>query len=243
MARVDNITKGIYRLSTQATDVPITINQFLIEGENPTLIHTGTYPMYEEIRKAVSEVLDPARLKYIVVPHFEADECGGMGRFIQEAKGATLVCSDAGVMLNLSGWDYSGPVQGVRDGDVLDLGERRLRFLETPHVHHWDSMMVMEETTHSLFPADLFLQPGEQPAIVTEDLSQAMCQMYREVGIFAAAEPVIRVVDRLEKMDFNWIHPMHGGSLPKEAIAPYIKALREEPFAFDGKMFGRALPS
>ena len=112
---------------------------------------------------------------------------------------------------------------------MIDLGEHKLRFMETPHVHHWDSMMAFEETTSSLFPADLFIQPGDQPAIVQEDLSHEMCQLYREVGIFAAKEPVLQVVDRIEKMAPHWIHPMHGGSLPEEVIPRYIKALRNEP--------------
>lgn len=243
MAIVDKVTEGIYRISTAAWGFPITLNQFLIEGEQPALIHTGTFPLYEDVRKAVAEVLDPRRLAYIVVPHFESDECGGMGRFVEAAPNATLVCSEAGAALNLTGWDYSGPVRGVRDGDVIDLGEHRLRFLETPHVHHWDSMMVVEESTNSLFPADLFIQPGDQPAIVRENLGKEMCQLYREVGIFAAKEPVLQVVDRLEKLGLEWIHPMHGGSLPEEVIPEYVRALRKESFAFEGKIFGRELPT
>jgi hypothetical protein len=64
----------------------------------------------------------------------------------------------------------------------------------------------------------------------------------RELGIFAAAEPVLRVVDRLERLDLQWVHPMHGGSLPKEALPDYIRALQEETFAFEGKIFGRMIP-
>jgi hypothetical protein len=45
----------------------------------------------------------------------------------------------------------------------LDLGQHKLRVLETPHVHHWDSMMLFEEKTKSVFPSDLFIQPGDQP--------------------------------------------------------------------------------
>jgi flavorubredoxin len=103
-------------------------------------------------------------------------------------------------------------------------------------------MMVVEETTQSLFPADLFIQPGDQPAIVRENLGKAMCEMYREVGIFAAAGPVLKVVDRIEKMGLEWIHPMHGGTLPKEVVPGYIHALQNEPFAFEGKVLGRMLP-
>ena len=241
MANVDQVAHGIYRISTAAWGFPITLNQFLIAGEHPALIHTGTFPLYDEVRKAVAEVIDPRSLEYVVVPHFESDECGGMGRFVEESPNAVLVCSEAGSVLNLSGWDYSGPVRGVRDGDVIDLGEHKLRFLETPHVHHWDSMMAFEETTGSLFPADLFIQPGDQPAVVQEDLGEAMCQLYREVGIFAAKEPVLQAVDRIEQMAPRWLHPMHGGSLPENIIPQYIKALREEPFAYEGKIFGRSL--
>jgi flavorubredoxin len=242
LAEIDELTPGIYRICCYKADRRISFNQFLIDDELPTLIHTGQHPMYEQVRGAVAQVLDPGRLRYVVVPHFEADECGGMGRFVAEAAGAVLVCSAIGAGVNLCQWDFDGPVRGAVDGDTLELGRHRLRFLETPHVHHWDSMMVFEETTRSVFAADLFLQPGTQPAIVREDLAAEMCRWYRDAGLFAAEEPVRRVVDRLEGLDPGWIHPMHGGSLPREVLPRYVAALRDEPFAFDGRLFGRRLP-
>jgi flavorubredoxin len=153
-----------------------------------------------------------------------------------------LACGEVGALLNLTQWDYAGPMQGFRNGEVVDLGEHKLRFLETPHVHHWDSMMVFEETTSSLFPADLYIQPGDQPPVVRENLGKVMCGFYKEVGIFAAEEPVRRVVNRIEKLDPQWVHPMHGGSLPRDVIPDYTRALKDEPFAFDGKVFGRTIP-
>jgi flavorubredoxin len=247
LATVEQVAGGtyrIYRISTTVSDrgAEFQFNQFLIDDERPTLIHTGMYPMYEEVRTAVAEVLDPSRLAYVVCPHFEADECGGMGRFVAEAPEVVLACSEVGALLILMQWDYSGPVRGFREGDAVDLGEHTLRFLETPHVHHWDSMMVFEETTRSLFPADLYIQPGDQPAVVRENLGREMCEFYREVGIFAAAEPVLGVVDRLERLELRWVHPMHGGSLPGEVVPDYTRALRENAFAFDGRIFGRRVP-
>jgi len=241
LAQVNQIADGIYRISTFAPIKQLQFNQFLIDDERPTLIHTGTYPMYEDVRKAIAEVLDPKRLSYVVCPHFESDECGGMGRFVAEAPDAVLACSELGARINLTQWDYSGPVKGFREGDPIDLGEHSLRFLETPHVHHWDSMMVFEETTGSLFPADLYVQSGDQPPIVQENLGKEMCKLYREWGIFAAAEPVLEVVDRIEKLNAQWISPMHGGSLQQEVVRNYTKALRSEAFAYEGKLFGRAI--
>jgi hypothetical protein len=54
--------------------------------------------------------------------------------------------------------------------------------------------------------------------------------------------PVLRVVGRVEKLAPSWVHPMHGGSLPAEALQGYTVALRSVPFTFDGRIFGRQVP-
>ncbi len=239
VTRTDEVSPDIYRIATWVPEAGITFNQFLIDDESPALIHTGMHDLYEAVSGAVSDVLDAARLRFIALLHFEADECGGMNRFLTEAPSSTLVASAMSAGVNLSGWDYPGKVVGFSDGDVLDLGSHRLRFLETPHVHHWDSMMIFDESTASLFPADLYIQPGEQPPVVDEDLGDSMCSHYRDIGIFAHETPVRKVVDRLEDLSPKWIHPMHGGSLTRGSIPAFTRALRERPFAYEGRVLGR----
>jgi flavorubredoxin len=239
--RIDHVVGGIYRIATWVPAAGITFNQFLIDDERPALIHTGMHDLYEAVRGAVAEVIDPSRLAFVALLHFEADECGGMDRFLAEAPGSTLVGSALSAGLNLAGWDYRGKVQGVSDGETLELGTHRLRFLETPHVHHWDSMMIFEETTRSVFPADLYIQPGEQPVRVEEDLGADMCAYYRQIGIFAHEQPVRAVVDRLDALSAEWMHAMHGGSLTAQAIPRYTHALREQRFAYDGRLLGRQI--
>jgi hypothetical protein len=74
--------------------------------------------------------------------------------------------------------------------------------------------MVVEETTASLFPSDLLIQPNDQSAIVRENSGADMCGWYRAAGLFGGADPVLRVVGRVERLAPTWVHPMHGGSLP-----------------------------
>ena len=83
--RIDHIVGGIYRISTMTETYGITFNQFLIDDERPTLVHTGDDFLYENIRKAIREVLDPATLANLVLLHWEGDENGGMDRFMGEA--------------------------------------------------------------------------------------------------------------------------------------------------------------
>jgi flavorubredoxin len=237
--RIDHITGGIYRISTMAEPFGITFNQFLIDDERPALIHTGEYGFYEPIRDAISEVLDPQRLAYVALLHWEGDENGGMDRFLADAPEAEVVGSALSIQLNARGFGVYERVRGFQDGETLELGRHTLRFLETPHVHHWDSMMVFEESTQSLFPADLYLQPGDQPPIVSENLSEAMLEVYRAVGIFAHEDPVRAVVDRLEALDAAWVHAMHGGTLTREAVPAFNRALREHEFGYRGMLLGR----
>src|SRR4051812_6256007 len=237
--RIDHITGGIYRISTLAEPFGITFNQFLIDDERPALVHTGEHGAYESIRKAIAEVLDPARLAHVALLHWEGDENGGMDRFLADAPGAELVGSELSIQLNARGFGVTERVRGCMDGATLDLGAHKLRFIETPHVHHWDSMMIFEETTGSLFPADLYLQPGDQPPVVTEDLSDAMIGLYRGLGIFAHEDPVREAVERLETLAPQWVHAMHGGTIAGEMLAPYTRALRERDFAWNGTLLGR----
>jgi len=237
--QVDQIAGGIYRISAFNSDHGITFNQFLIDDERPTLIHTGEWDHYERIRGAIRQVLDPATLANIVLLHWEGDENGGMDRFMAEAKDAELVGSALSIMLNAHGFGVHDRVRGFKDGEKLELGRHTLRFLETPHVHHWDSMMVVEEATNSLFPSDLFLQPGEQPAVVSENLSAGMLEVYRGAGIFAHETPVRAVADRIEALAPDWIHAMHGGTITGDALHYYTTALREHEFAYAGWLLGR----
>ena len=156
--------------------------------------------------------------RYLVLLHWEGDENGGMDQFMKEAPKSELIGSILSIQLNAIGFGLAERARGFRDGEILELGTHKLRFLETPHVHHWDSMMVIDETSRSLFPSDLFIQPADQPPLVTENLSTPMLDLYRAAGIFAHELPIRQVVDRLENMNLAWVHPMHGGSFEQNAF-------------------------
>ena len=237
--RIDHITGGIYRISNWDPQYGLTFNQFLIDDEKPTLIHTGNYDQYEAIHRGIREVIDPATLAHIVLLHWEGDENGGMDRFMAEAKNSELVGSALSIGLNAYGFGLYERVRGFMDGEKLELGKHTLRFLETPHVHHWDSMMIVEESTNSLFPSDLYLQPGDQPPVVTENLSDAMIEMYRGAGIFAHENPVRGVDQRISEIAPDWIHSMHGGTIRGESLHYFSSALREKEFAYAGMLLGR----
>lgn len=237
---ITEIRDGIYRISGFVDEFGITFNQFLVDDEQPTLIHTGPVGMYEQVERRVREVISLDKLSYVAFLHFESDEWGGM-EFLKAAK-ARLVCSDLSSRLNLMGW-YNIPADHISfwEGERLRTGRRTFRFIMTPHVHHWDSMMIFEETTKSLFPSDLFIQPGNNKPISSEDLSESMIALYRGAGIFASEQPVRKTVKRLEYLEPEMTYPMHGSCFDKSMFKKYADALMKNEFAFSDVLLGKKL--
>ena len=237
---ISEITDGIYRISGFVEAYGITFNQFLVNDDKPTLIHTGPIGMYEQVEEKVKEVIPIDRLSHVAFLHFESDECGGM-EFLR-APNIKLVCSDLSSSLNLMGW-YNVPSDHISfwENETLKTGRRTFRFLMTPHVHHWDSMMMFEETTKSLFTSDLFIQPGNNKPVVSEDLSEGMLGLKRGIGIFASELPVRQTVNRLERLKPNMIYPMHGSCFDGSMFPLYADALMKNDFAFSGLLLGKKL--
>ena len=90
--KISEINNGIYRIAGFVDTFGITFNQFLIDDEQPMLIHTGPIGMYKKIEEKVKEVIPLQKLAYVAFLHFESDEWGGMA-FLDSAN-AKLVWSD-----------------------------------------------------------------------------------------------------------------------------------------------------
>ena len=158
MATVTEIAEGVYRINVVIPGKRVTYSLFLIDDHEPTLIETSFGRVFDEVKEAVAKVLDPREIRHIVVPHFEGDECGALNKFLDIAPDAMPVCSPIGA--NSVG-DFTGlDPRTVADGEVLSIGARKLRFLLTPYVHLWDSLLIYEETQRVLYSSDLFGQPG-----------------------------------------------------------------------------------
>jgi flavorubredoxin len=172
VARTAEIAPGIFRFSTLVPEVAppagFTFNQYLVVANEPLLFHTGPRHMFPAIRDAMKDVIDPAKLRWISFGHIESDECGSMNQWLAAAPNAQVVHGATACMVSLN--DLADRLPRVlADGEVLDLGGKRVRWIDTPHVPHaWESGLIYEETTGTLLCGDLFTQVGDG-APVTKD--------------------------------------------------------------------------
>jgi flavorubredoxin len=170
---VTEIAPDIYRISTFNENYGIQFNQFLVKDEEPFLMHTGFQKMFPTILEAVSSVIEPTKLRWIGYSHFEPDECGALNQWLKTAPAAQPVCSFVGAMVMLN--DFSDrPARSLNDGEVLNIGSHRLRFISTPHVPHcWDAGLFFEESARTLLCSDLFFQPGDPEPITDSGIVES----------------------------------------------------------------------
>lgn len=215
--RIDEISTGIYRIHTAVPPglIPggFSFNQYLIVDDEPMLFHTGARSLFPAVKQSIEKVLPVSRLRYIGFSHYEQDECGSLNAFLSEAPGATPVCSAVNAMINSDGFDR--PPRVLRDGEVLQLGQRSMRWLDTPHLPHgWECGYIFDESTKTLFCGDLFTQPGaETPALTQGDIlgpSEAM----RKQGLdyYAHARDSRSMLERLAALEPGTLACMHGSA-------------------------------
>jgi flavorubredoxin len=213
--RTDEIAEGIYRFSTLVPGVTpdgFTFNQFLVRAEEPLLFHTGRRALFPLVSQAVARVMPLADLRWITFGHVEADECGSMNQWLAAAPRAQVAHGATGVMVSLNDL-CDRPPRALADGEVLDLGGKRVRHLDTPHVpHNWEARVLFEETTRTLLGGDLFSHTGDGPAVTEQDVVQPAKvaeEMFRASAYSASAGATLR---KLAELRPTTLAIMHGSS-------------------------------
>jgi len=235
MSEVHEIADGIYRISSfDENYAPVEFSQFLIKDEKPLLFHTGSKGLFPQTLEAVKKVIDPASLSYISWSHLESDECGALNEFLRVAPKAEPVHGQIGVMLSVADF-FDRPVRGFGDNEVLDLGQKKLRFLITPHVPHaWDAILVFEETTRALFCSDLFTVFGKpQPITESDIIEQSMAALKNLPGYLPVGPHTGAVFDRLVDLEPKLLAGHHGSTYNGNAVQA-LQDLRGELFKFAG---------
>jgi flavorubredoxin len=224
---VHEIAGGIYRLSTHIPDVApagLTFNQFLVVDDEPLLFHCGPRAMFPLVSAAVARVIPVAQLRWITFGHIEADECGAMNQWLAAAPAAQVAHGALGCAVSLN--DLADrPPRPLADGDVLDLGQHRLRQIPTPHVPHaWEAQLFFDETTATLFCGDLFSQLGDPAPLVHDaDLVAPAFEAEDVFGATALTPATAPTIASLADFAPRTLALMHGPSATGNCAA----ALRE----------------
>jgi flavorubredoxin len=213
---IDEIADGIFRLSTWVEEVAppagLTFNQFLVRADEPLLFHTGPRAMFPLVSDAVARVVPVDTLRWITFGHLESDECGSMNQWLAAAPVAEVAHGLMGCMVSLN--DLADrPPRALTDGEVLDLGGKRVRHLDTPHVPHaWEARVLWEETTGTLLCGDLFTHLGNGAPVTGDDIVGPAMEAEALFRASCLAPDTAKVMRKLGELAPTTLALMHGSS-------------------------------
>ncbi len=213
--RIDEIADGIFRISTLVPEVGpdgFTFNQFLVVADEPLLFHTGPRGMFPLVAEAVASVIPVESLRWISFGHVESDECGAMNMWLAAAPRSQVVYGALGCDISLNDM-CDRPPRALQEGEVLDLGGKRVRQISTPHVPHgWEAQVLFEEVTGTLLCGDIFSQVGRCDPVTTHDLvdvAVATEAMFHQTSLAPHTPAVLRSLGDLRP---TTLAVMHGAS-------------------------------
>jgi flavorubredoxin len=213
---VQEIANGIYRINTPVSlpdGQAFNFNQYLLVDDQPLLFHTGARPLFPLVREAVAAVMQPERLRYVGLSHFEADECGAMNEWLAIAPEAVPLSGHIAAMVSVAPQADRAP-RAMADGERLVLGHHTVMWLDTPQVPHgWDSGLLMDETTGTFFCGDLFTQGGRGEKALTESDIVGPSEAFRgAMDYYAHAPQTQATLLRLSALKPSTLAVMHGSA-------------------------------
>ncbi|MFO1285041.1 MAG: MBL fold metallo-hydrolase [Burkholderiales bacterium] len=210
------IAPSVYRINTPVAlpgGARFNFNQYLVDDDDPLLFHTGPRALLPHVDEAIRRVIPIERLRYVAFSHFEADECGSLNDLLAAAPQAVPVASRIAAMVSVDDVAIR-PARALADGEILATGRHRYRWIDTPHVPHgWESGLMMELTTRTLFAGDLFTQGGDGAVPVTDgDILGPSESFRRSMDYYAHAPTTSAILERLAREEPRFLACMHGSA-------------------------------
>ncbi|APH38276.1 FprA family A-type flavoprotein [Methanohalophilus halophilus] len=133
-------------------------NAYLVKGDEKTALIDSVNPGFEkELEQKINQIHKIKDIDYVVMNHAEPDHSYSIPLIMEMAPDAMLVTTEKGA--GMAQTYYNIPqdrIMPVKDGDTLNLGNRKLKFISAPWLHWPETMFTYLEENKVLFPCDFF---------------------------------------------------------------------------------------
>lgn len=209
----------VHRLRSQ----PFDVNAWVIDcgRDELLLVDATTGADFPEVERQLAALrVDPRRIRGVHCTHYHCDHCGGAARLRDLSGGCPvyLHASEADAVRQGDARATLGafvglpqppcPVEGVKEGDVLRVGEREFHVLHVPG-HTAGHTALYEPGSRSLFSGDVVFEMG------------SFGRVDFPTGDAAALK---RTLERLAGMDLRAIYPGHMDPMLGEDAPEGVRA-------------------
>ncbi len=219
-------------------------NSYLVQGSKKTaLIDAVKDGFLEQTLALVRQLADPSKLDYIVLQHTEPDHSGSIAELTALAPNARILCSKPASLYLPHIANQELPIDVIKEGDVIDLGDHTLRFVMAPFLHWPDTIFTYDAFAGALFTCDAFgchFASEHVLESLTDDRFKEARSYYYDCIMYPFSAHVARAVAHLDELQLpkiSAILPSHGPVLdknPQEAVDLYREWSKKDA-PHDGK--------
>ena len=189
-------------------------NAYLLTGEKNVLIETVHADYFEEYLDNIRQVIPVEQVDYLIMNHNEPDHSGSVARLLEVCPGLKVFCTAAGKKHLEDITNRTFPVQVVKAGDTLDMGNKKLAFIPAPMLHWADSMFTWDEESRTAFTCDFLGCHFCEPTMLDRNIHDYAAYegefAYYYEGIFGPFKPfVLAGLDKLPA-EADMVCPSHG---------------------------------
>ena len=189
-----------------------TYNSYFIEAEKKAVIDTVKEKYWPAFREKLQSLTDPSQIEYIICNHTEPDHSGSLKHLLELAPNAIVVGS--GQAISYLGEMVDRPFTSlkVKDGDILDLGNKKLRVIGAPNLHWPDSIYTYLEEDGLLFTCDSFGAHYADERMFddqVDDYSDAF-SYYFDVILKPYSKFMLKAIEKIRTLPLEMVCPGHG---------------------------------
>ena len=200
----------------------VSYNSYLIVGSEKTaLIESVAEKNALEHFDKISQLTDLSKLDYLVINHMEPDHTGAVPELLKRAPNAKVVFSPIAQTIFKKFYGFDPPaIIAKGEAAEISLGNKTLRFIQTPWLHWPETMSTYLVEDKILFCCDAFGSFKKLPdgAILESDIdleSHNICGCTKKyfASVFnGQREWILKAIEKFEqmKLEIAVLAPSHG---------------------------------
>jgi len=171
----------------------LAVNAFVLHGDEPVLVDTGTVVESAEFVSALETVIDPSELRWIWLTHTDFDHIGSLAALVERNPALRVITSFVGVgIMGLTTTPLPmDRVHLINPGQSIVVGRRTLTAVRPPVFDNPITTGFVDESTRTLFSSDCF---GALLAGIPESAADLSADELRDGQV------------RWATIDSSWVH-------------------------------------
>lgn len=217
------------------TEHGTTYNSYLIKGNDKiAIVDTVEEERAEEFLEKIKALVNPADIDYFIINHTEPDHSGSLSFMLEHCPKATVVSTQAAKVFLSSLIHKPFTSHVVKDGEIIDLGGKTIKFVIAPYLHWPDTMFALLQEDGVIFTCDAFGAHYCGGALYNDQLPDYTKDMYFYFDCIMRPfkDKALAAIKKIANERIEVICPSHGPVLrsdPRQYIQLYEQWCAPKP--------------